>query len=63
METNGNGTRLKWWEESVDEIAIGMCIGAVAVFAIVWLGEASTAIASAAVTALGVYLGARTKKA
>jgi len=50
-----------WWKDNVDELLIGLGIGAVAAFAIIWLGEASVPIATSAITAMGVYLGARNK--
>jgi len=47
---------MPWWKKNVDEIAIGMTMGAVAIAAIYFLGEAGAAVATATVTGLAVYL-------
>jgi len=55
--------KMKWWEDSVDELGVGLGIGAIAVFAIIYMGAAASTIASSAITAMGMYLvGKQNKK-
>ena len=51
----------KWWEDNVDEMFIGAVVGVVAVFAIWKIGIDAVPIASAAVTALGMYIAGKNK--
>jgi len=53
--------KLKWWQDSVDELGIGLAIGAVAVCAIIFIGSEGVSVATAAISAMGVYLGGKTK--
>ena len=54
--------KMKWWEDSVDELGVGLAIGAVAVFAIIYMGAGAAAIASSAITAMGMYLVGKPNK-
>ena len=54
-----NNQKMKWWEDSVDEIFIGAFVCVVAVCAIIFLGDKGAIVASAAVSGLCAYLGSR----
>lgn len=49
--------KLKWWEDNVDEIFIGLAIATVAIAAIIFIPNKGEVVAVAAITALGAYLG------
>lgn len=54
--------KLKWWEDSVDEMFIGFCIAVIACFC-VWKGGVSgTTVAGTAVGGLAVYMGVKPRK-
>ena len=52
---------MRWYEQSVDELFIGLGIGAVASIAIIWLGKEAVPIANTAVGVMGTYLAGRAK--
>lgn len=54
------GTKLKWWQDSVDELGIGLAIAAVAIIALIYTSD-GVAVATAAISAMGVYLGGKAK--
>ena len=54
--------KLKWWEDSVDEIVMGICVAVIACFAILKGGAAGTAVAGSAVSGLCVYIGGKQKR-
>ena len=47
--------KLKWWEDNVDEIIVALAIMGIAMV------MKDVAVSTAAISVLGVYLGARTK--
>jgi len=56
--TETPGTEMPWWKKNVDEMIIGLVIGAIAVSAILFLqGDSGVAVATAAIAGLSVYLG------
>ena len=54
--------KLKWWEDSVDEVLFCFFIMVISCVGIWKLGKDGAVIASAAVGVLGVYIGARANK-
>ena len=51
----------RWWQSSVDEILIGAFIAAVVIVAVIYLGAEAKEGITSGITALGVYLGVKTK--
>ena len=51
--------KMKWWQESVDEIFMGAFICVIAVAALVQMPKEGVAVATAAISAIGVYLGSK----
>lgn len=53
--------KLKWWEDSVDEIFMGIFITIISCIALLKGGEAGIAVASAAISGMCVYIGSKQK--
>lgn len=54
--------KMKWWESSVDEICVGLFVAVIAGMAIIYLPEKGDIVAVAAISAMGTYLGSKTRK-
>ena len=52
---------MKWWEDRVDEILIGLFITIISVAAILKGGENGMAVAGSAVSGMCVYVGSKVK--
>ena len=53
---------MKWWEDKVDEMFIGLVIGAVCFIAVLRLDDGAVPVVTSGISALGVYLGTKVGK-
>lgn len=65
--TDGNENIIKierprWWEDNVDEMFIGLVIGAIGCLSIYIMGVESLPVVNSAVTALGMYIAGKPRK-